>query len=216
MKLLAIEKSRVVSLYRMERTVGQVYFPEFAAQVAERYRFDSAPLSLGDIVGDKAEFKHGLFEGNAIDTLDVYNDGIIVASQSDSDFIDKFIHDLNSWLKKDRGISFIETHTVSKIYESILLVETDRDIFKPFDAYVSILTLIETALHDASKLNVKYENFGLTLSADHTQNPALKPIPFRFERKEGIEFSRCQYYTTAPLRTKQHLEVLERLEGLAV
>lgn len=215
MKLLAIEKSRVVSLYRMERTVGQVYFPEFAAQVAERYRFNSGPLSVGDIIGDKAEFKHGLFEGNAIDALDIYNDGIIVASQSDSAFIDNFIHDFNSWLEKDRGISFIETHTVSKIYESILLVETGQDIFKSFDAYASILPLIETALHDASNLKVKYENFGLVLSADHTLNPALKPIPFRFERKEGIEFSRRQYYTTAPLKTRQHLEILERLEHLA-
>ena len=215
MKLLTIENSRVVSLYRMERAVGQAYFPEFAAQVAERYRFNSAPISVGDIVGDKAEFKHGLFEGNAIDTLDIYNDGIIVASQSDSDFIDNFIHDLNSWLEKDRGISFIETHTVNKIYESILLVETDRDIFKPFEAFANILPMIESALEDASNLNVKYENFGLALSADHTLNPALKPIPFRFERKEGIEFSRRQYHTTAPLKTGQHLEILERLERLA-
>lgn len=216
MKLLAIERSRLTSLYRMARTSGQLYLPLVADQLAERYRFGSAPHSFGDLAGDKAEFKHGLFEGSAIEALDVYNDGIIVASQSDSDFIDKFVHDLNSWLEKDYGLSAIETHTVNKIYESTLLVETDRDIFKPFDAYASILPLIETALRDASELKVKYENFGLALSADHTRNPALKPIPFRFERKEGIEFSRRQYHTTAPLRTKQHLEILERLERLAV
>ncbi len=215
MKLLAIERSRLTSLFRMARTSGQPYLPLVADQLAERYRFGSAPHSFEDLAGDKSEFKYGLFEGNAIDTLDVYNDGIIVASQSDSDFIDKFVHDLNSWLENDHGFSVIETHTVNKIYESILLVETDREIFKAFDAYANVLPMIENALHDASNLKVKFENFGLALSADHTQNPSLKPIPFRFERKEGIEFPRCQYHTTAPLKTRQHLEILERLERLS-
>ena len=215
MKLLAIELSRVTSLYRMTRTTGQTYLPHIAAEIVGRYRFGSAPHSFADFSGDKAEFKHGLFSGSAIETLDIYNDGIIISSRSDSDFIDEFIHDFNSWLKDDYNVSIVETHTVGKIYESVLLVETDRDVLQPLNAYTEILSTIEEALRSTSKLKVKYENFGLSLSTDHTKNPALKPVPFRLERKEGIEFSRHQYHTIAPLRTKQHLEVLEQLEQLA-
>ena len=215
MKLLAIEMSRVTSLFRMARTTGQPYLPHIADQLAKRYLFSRAPQSFADLGGNKAEFNHGLFEDNAIETLEIYNDGIIVTSQSDSTFIDAFIGDLRLWLENNHDLSVIETHSVNKMYESILLVETDRDIFKPLDVYASILRMVETALKDSSELEVQYQNFGLTLSADHTQNPALKPITFRFERKEGIEYSRQQFHTSAPLKTKQHLEVLERLEQLA-
>ena len=101
------------------------------------------------------------------------------------------------------------------MYDSTLIVETDQDVLKPFDAYADILRMIEKALQDSSDLEIAYQNYGLALSADQTRNPALGPIPFRFERKEGIEFSRHQFHTTAPLKTKQHLKILERLEQLA-
>ena len=214
MKLLAIEMSRITSLFRMTRPSGQPYIPRIVAEVAERYSFGNVPQSIDELGGNKAEFRHGLFEGNAIETLDVYNDGIIVASRSDTDFIDEFIEDLVTWLKDDHGYSVIETHTISKIYDSTLLVEADRDIFKPFEAYAEILRMIEKGVKDSSSLQVTYENFGLALSADQTRNPALKPSPFRFERKEGIDFSHHQYHATAPLKTTQHLEVLDRLEQL--
>ena len=214
MKLLAIEMSRVTALFRMARPSGQPYLPHVAAQLVERYHFGGAPHSFEDLGGNKVEFKHGLFEGIAIETLDLYNDGIIVASRSDSDFIDQFINDLGWWLEKNFGLSVIETHTISKMYDSTLLVETDRNIFQPLDAYASILRAIENALQDSSGLEISYHTFGVSLSADQTQNSALKPAPFRFERKEGIEFSRHHFYTNAPLKTKQHLKVLEQMEQL--
>lgn len=213
MKLLAIEMSRVTALFRMERPSGQPYLPHIAAQLAERYHFGGAPHSFADVGGNKIEFKHGLFEGNAIDILEVYNDGIIVSSRSDSNCIDKYIDDLGLWLETTHGLSAIETHTVNKMYESTLLVETDREIFKPLDAFAGIARMIEGALRDSTGLEVQYHSVGLSLSADQSKNPFLRPVPFRFERKDLIEFSRHQFFTTAPLKTKQHLDILERLES---
>lgn len=215
MKLLAIEISRVTALFRMTRPSGQPYLPHILAQVAERYRFGRAPNSIDELGGKKAEFRHGLFKGNAIETLEVYTDGIIVTSRSDTDFIDEFVLDLVTWLENDHGFSMIETHTVSKMYDSTLLVETDRDVFQPFETYAEILRMIEKALQDSSGLEIAYQNYGLTLSADPTRNSALKPGHFRFERKEGIDFSRHQFYAAAPLKTKQHLQILERLDQLS-
>ena len=214
MKLLAIEMSRVTALFRMERPSGQPYLPHIAAQLAERYRFSGAPHSFADLGGSKVEFKHGLFEGNAIDMLDVYNDGIIVSSRSDSDCIDMFIGDLGLWLNSAHDVSVVETHTVNKMYESTLLVESEREIFRPLDDFSTVARMVESALKESSGLEIQYQNFGISLSADQSQNPFLKPMPFRFERKEGIEFSRHQFFTTAPLKTKQHLEVLTQLEQL--
>ena len=215
MKLLAIEMSRVVSLFRIARRSGQLYEPHAAALLAGRYSFSNAPKSFEDLRENKILFQHGLFEGNAIDTLEIYNDGIVVTSKSDSGFIDEFLDDLRSWVDTDLEISVIKTHTVNRIYESNLTVETDRNILKTFGVHDSIARLIETALLDSSGLEIQYENVGVSLSADQAQNPSLNPALFRFERRSGVEFSLNQFYTTAPLKTNQHLEILEELERLA-
>ncbi|MDE2789600.1 MAG: hypothetical protein OXI81_04160 [Paracoccaceae bacterium] len=215
MKLLAIERSRATALFRITRPSGQPYLPDFFANVSRRYGFDGAPRSVGELGGNKAEFRHGLFEGNAIESLEIYNDGFIVTSNSDTDYVDQFVDDLVTWLKDDQGFSVIETHTVCKMYDSTLLVETRCNVFKPFEVYSEISRMIETGLQESTGLKVAFENYGFALSADQTRNPALKPVFFRVERKEGIEFSRNQLFSTAPLKTRQHLEVLKRLEQLA-
>ena len=214
MKVLAIEMSRVTSLFQTARRSGQLYLPHVFTQLADRYSFVGTPNSLEDVRGSKAEFTHGLFDGIAIETLELYNDGIIVTSRSDSELIDKFMNDLIPWIEESFGLSIIHTHKISKMYDSTLVVETERDVFKPLSAYIGIKKMIEKALWNSSNLEITFENFGLSLSADQTQNPALKPTPFRFERKVGIEFSLNQYYTTAPLTTKQHVEILEKLEQI--
>ena len=214
MKLLTIELSRATVLFRMTRPGGPQYLPDNVAALAKRYHFLGAPDLLRELEGSKAVFRHGTFEGNAIDRLEVYNDGIIVSSRSDTDHVDGFIEDCVAWLRDYEGYSVIETHTVSRMYESTLLVETERDVLKPLEAYQEILRLIENALLDTSSLKIAYHIFGFALSADQTQNPALKPVPFRLERKEGIDFGRHQYFAIAPLRTKQHLKILQQLDEL--
>ena len=214
MKLLTIEMSRVTALFRMTRPSGQPYLPHIVTRKSERYRFGSAPDSINELESNRIEFRHGLFEGSAIEMLDVYNDGIIVRSRSDTDFLDEFIDDLVAWLENDHGLSVIETHTIGKLYDSTLLVETNRDAFKPFGAYAEVCPMFENELRDSSGLSVAYHNFGFALSADQTRDPALKPVPFRFERKEGIDVSQHQYLATAPLRTIRHLAILERLEQI--
>lgn len=214
MKLLAIEMSRITSLFAAARLGGQMYLPHAADQLAKRYSFVGAPQSLDELVGNKVEFRHGLFENSAIDTLEIYNDGVVISSRSDSDVLDAFLDDLNLWIEAELGISIIQTHGVSKMYDSTLIVETDQNIFKPFNAYADIAKMIDEKLQELSGLRVNFQHFGLVLAADQTQNPALKPVPFRFERKFGAEFSLNQFYTTAPLKTRQHFEVLRKIEQL--
>ncbi len=212
MKLLAIEMSRITSLFRMMKPSGQPYLPFMFDAVAERYNFANAPQTINELSENRIEFRHGLFRESTIGSLDIYNDGIVVSSGVDTAVLDEFINDFVEWLKNDYSYYVIETHRVNKVYSSTLLVESDRDMFKPFQAYTEIRHMIEKALKVSSNLQVTYDNFGLALSADQTQNPALKPVPFRFERKDGVEFSYHQYYASAPLQTEQHLEILQYLE----
>ena len=191
-----------------------MYLPQAAAMLSHRYNFASYPSSYNDLSGDRIDFRHGEFEGSAIESLEIYSDGIVITSRSDTDFIDKFFADFCQWIDDDLGLSMIKTHSIDRVYESNLIVEAERNILMPLEELSKISQLIENDLKEISGLEVQFEPYGWTIAADQTHNPSLKPTAFRVERRLGIEFSMEQFATSAPLKTKQHLDVLEKLESL--
>jgi len=214
MKLLAIEMSRLTVLLHVGRSEGQLFLPQAVSMLNARYGFSSYPSSYDEITSDRMDFKLGQFEGSAIESLELYGDGIIVTSRSDTDFIDRFFADLCQWIVDDLGLSIIKTHSIDRLYESNLIVETSKDVLKPLEAMASIGKLVEAELKKTSELEVKYQPFGWAMAADQAENPSLKPISFRIERRLGTEFAMQQFITTAPLKTKQHMDVLKKLESL--
>jgi hypothetical protein len=214
MKLLAIEMSRLTALFNVSRAAGQLYLPAAVSAISEQYSFVGVPKSLEELTSDRIELKQGQFQGNAIDSLDIYNDGIVIASRSDTDFIDRFFSDLCTWMADELGLSVIKTRLVDRIYDSNLVIESNENILSPLDALSDIAKAIETDLSSECGLEVNFEPFGMSLSADQTQNASLRPAVFRIERRIGIEFSLNQFVSTAPLTTQQHIRTLERLESL--
>lgn len=182
--------------------------------LGSRYDFSTYPRSYEELSAEKIEFRHGKFEDVAIETLEIYNDGVVISSRSDTDIIDSFLTDLSEWLKEDLDISFIKTHSIEKIYDSTVIVQTDKNILKPLEALAEIANLLHSDLKETSGLDVKYEPFGWVLAADPTHNPALKPASLRIERRAGTDFSLQHYISVAPLKMNQHLALLEKLESL--
>lgn len=214
MKLLAIEMSRLTALFQTTRSAGQIYLPLASARLSGRYSFSSAPKSISELTGDRLEFKHGQFNDNAIESLEVYNDGIIISSSSDTDFIDEFFSDFCEWISDNLGLSMIKTHSINRIYESSFSFETKKDILKPLEAYSEIAKLVESDLKETTGLEVNYEPSGWVFTSDQTKNPYLKPSIFRIERRAGIEFGLNQFSSAAPLKTKQHINIIEKLESV--
>ena len=114
----------------------------------------------------------------------------------------------------DLGLSMIKNHAADRFYGSNLIVETEKNVLKPLEDFEKICALIEEGLKENSNLEVNYEPFGWEISADHTKIPSLKPMSFRIERQNGISFSMQRFRTSAPLKTKQHMEILNKLESL--
>ena len=214
MKLLAIENSRLTALFHIARIRGQLFLPDAALMLVSRYNFSSYPQSYQDLSAEKLEFKHALFKESAIESLEIYRDGVVISARSDTDMIDSFFEDLCKWLEDELEISFIKTHSVDRIYESIIVFQTEKNVLSPLGALSELADSIQLGLKDNSGLTVKYEPFGWALLPDPAQNPALKSTVFRIERRLGIELTLQQFISTAPLKTKQHLALIEQLESL--
>ncbi len=173
------------------------------------------PRSYEELSGETVEFKHGVFQGSAIKALEIYTDGIVLKAQANTDFLDAFFDDFCKFITDVLGLALIKTHSIDRIYGSVLVVEADPSVvLSPLDKLEELSRMIEGFLKKNGGLEVAFEPFGWALATDQTRNPALKPIAFKFERRLGAEYSTNQFVSTAPLKTSQHLELLERLQAL--
>lgn len=215
MELIGFENTQLTALFLASRVEGAPYLPRAAAALVERYSFSSFPIKLEELSGERVSFRHGLFQDAAIETFDIYRDGIIVASKSPSELLDAFVVDVCTWMETAIGLKRIETHDINKNYESYLIVHSEAALLKTLDGLAAIQDLIARCLKSANGLEVKFHPVSFALSPDQTLISQMRPIPFRLERRAGVSFETNYYYSCAPLPTKDHLKVLERLEKLS-
>jgi hypothetical protein len=212
MELVSIENARVTDLFTAQRSQGQPYAPHVIAAFVERYKFVGYPTKLEDFTGTVIAFKHGVFNDCAIETFDVYSDGVIAASKSASDVLDSFLADVYGWIEVAMGMKRLQTHAIHKGYESHIVVYSPAPIFKPLEALHSVQSIVSRALKASGGHEVKFHPIGFGIAPDTSQIAELRPIPFRIERRAGVSFDTNLYYSSAPLPTSEHLKVLDRWE----
>ncbi len=214
MKLLAIETSRITALFLVSRPEGQLFLPKATAMLNARYGFSKYPASYDEMSSERIEFTHGQFNDCAIESLEIYNDGVIITSRSNTALIDNFLTDLTGFIEDTLEMSVIKTHSIDRIYESNLIFESEKELLKPLKAFSEISQFINNNLRDTIGLDVNYQPLGWAMAADQAENPSLKPITFRLERRVGSEFKLNQFVSSAPMQTKDHIKALEQLESL--
>lgn len=213
MKLLAIEMSRLTSLFNITRPQGQLYLPNAALALIDRYAFAKGPTTFDELSADRVDFQHGFFQDSAIEKLEVYQDGIVVSSQSESDLLDGFVSDLLQWSEKEFGSTIFPNRQAGRLYDSQLIIEASDAMLAPLEALNGIAGQIGAMLKESSGLDIPFQSVGYTLAHDRTKNPLIQPNIFRLERRFAAEFSLNQFISVAPLRTSQHIELLEAIEA---
>jgi hypothetical protein len=72
-----------------------------------------------------------------------------------------------------------------------------------------------TEMIRAYGINTKnFEISGITINADNEAFPAPKPIAFSFERRTGKPYNSGFFFSTASLKTSDHLSILGHLEDI--
>jgi hypothetical protein len=170
------------------------------------------PRTLEEMRRAKVEFRHGHFKGISIEAVDVFNDGLVVTSRVNSDVLDEFIADVLSYMAERWQTTFTRPFPRDKLYESAVTFYSDKELLKPLAALNNISRSISNKLNATTGAAIDYYPFGIGLSADHAKIPSLKPIPFRIERREGVDFGANIYFSAAPLKTDDHIEIINEWE----
>lgn len=197
----------------MTRFMGQLYLPDVLESLITKYRFVEYPQKLSQ-PGSSITFKHGKFDNIAIDSFEIYDDGIAVSSNSNSKIIDDFIIEFTKWIKDEFGVDTYIAHTINKNYDSNIIFSSDRSPLKALERIDEFSTHISTVLKKTNGMDHKFTPFGISFAPNELVSDFLMPSPFRIERKVGADSSLHQYISSAPLPTDDHINAIELLETL--
>lgn len=217
MQLINVDDSRVIYLFQVQRSAGQLYLPDAAAKVVERYSFvQPPPLQQLTSPSDFIAFRIGKFSDAQINELRVYGDGFIIESKSNTKILDAFLEDLLLLTKKELGLEPLALVTPEKYYESSIIVKSETDITKVMGLPAEVCTNLNKRLANGY-ISTPFKPSGLVLNCEQQDQGGGKRKAFRFlvERRIGLSFSENIFYSQSPLTTDDHLAFLADLERLA-
>ena len=184
------------------------------AAIKDRYNFQTFPKSVEEANENDPKgivFMNGSFAaGSARHTVakaTMYGDGLVVESALSTDFCEAFLADALNFLSSQFGLTFRPDMVHTKIYTSELIVRSDKDM----DRLFAPLTAIRDQLNSLTGHCFEPTGFGFSID---TQASTARPAPFRFEREINKPFGQRRYYSSAPLQTSQHEDLLRQMEGL--
>lgn len=229
MKLVSIVLGKAVRLFRAANPVARTYLPDVVEAFRERYGFLEVPTKLAEYDPTKGiTFGHGKFkvrttesaEGRVseeivIDSIQIFNDGLVVNTRAFVEDADLFLDDLIAWAIKKFGYNILDDPPIQRTYASHIEVTFQGSLVPLFNKIGILNKRITTALASYGKAPPSYEVSGFSLHCDTTKLFPPIPTAFTFERRTQHSYTSNLYFSTAPLKTSDHLKVLEEIEKLA-
>jgi hypothetical protein len=217
MKIIATETGRVVQLIIMEeiRPQSGIYMPALFQAVGDRYGFVARPQDLHAAITTGAKFNHGrLITPNktmTISEIGIYNDGVIVDSLNTDD-AEIILEDFILWTKNLLGLRDRITQ-IPRTYSSLVTVEFDKPVETALHGVEVFMRGLNVALKNAYGWNLEVSLLRLGVNADPQSVPPLRNTHFFIERRILRPYSENRYQSGAPLRTEEHLALLETIEA---
>ncbi len=216
MKLVSIRVARSIWLVPVNQLNprGRYLLPAVSG-VVERYHF-AKPPDLKSLTESpvKVAFEAGVFAGtNGVPVtvqLTLHDDGLVAETRSSTDDSDAFLEDLLSWLEKEYDLPSYTDLGIRKIYASELYVQFQNPISVFSERFSAFADSIETGLgpNQPNPMHLA----GLIFGSDPTNK---QQSLVRIEREANIPFKENRYYSYAPIKTSEHLKLLELFEKKA-
>lgn len=225
MKVETIVLGRAIRIMTFQHPPGGIYLPTIVNALRDRYGFLGTPHEIKDLDEAKGiNFSHGQFmrqDLNApnafvIRQFSIYNTGLVADTNSSTDDAQAFLEDIIKW-----GQEFLHAKIRSSDNFCYLSNIEFSSSFN-FDRFLTPAEILSTNIGDCLKkygiAHRPYQFFGFSMNMDRmnqdgTQTPSVLSS-FILERREGHPFNSNLYFSSAPLRTVDHIALLKLLEEL--
>ena len=218
MRLSAVLLARYYGLIQTEELNpdGTVYDPEVVAGLVERYGFMKFPKAIEDFDESKGiEFAGGRIGKHVIEKLMIFNSGIYIDTQADTSTSQTIWYELLDWAIGKFGLTFRPEMVTRVAYVSHVTFHSDAPILAVNPVLSKIAKRVSGEVAENFKLDLEYLPATIGLSFD-TLSTKFGVAGFSVQRREGVSFWENKYFSSAPLKTKVHLELLEELESAAL
>lgn len=215
MKVENILLARAIRLLKF--TGHTLHMSYVVRQLVEQYKFLKVPQTLEEYDDAKGiTFAHGKFSSGVrdvvIDSFQVFNNGIVADTREDTDESDKFLDDIIEWSMKALG-RVLSSQIVERVYLSNLEISLKTPISNYNPSAQKLSGALSRSLTEYGIKHGPIEMVSVALNFDRTKVPDSILTNFTLQRREGTPFESGLYFSTAPLKTKDHIALLQMIEG---
>jgi hypothetical protein len=220
MNIISYDHAKVTVLFPFEEVapLGATSGIPIVSKIVDRYNFRKGP----DINQSQAEIaKNGLKFENATAIIHdinvniiefvVFSDGVVITSPT-TEQSELFWDDVSSWMITENGFRNF-TEIPIRRFVSQLVVEFNKPLERlvgPFEAMSKIISDRLSPIYD-QEVPLGFSRLDLEYDKSSFRSSIIVP-KFIIERRQGVPFNKERYYCSAPIRTKDHIAILETIE----
>jgi hypothetical protein len=203
------------------RLFDSVILAELIEAVKNQYNFRQVP-TIQEVAEKPASFTFGetkrgghpiIIEQLTVSYVGVQATSVAASTRTSTDDSDSFLDELIKWVGRRYRL---DTNPVfAPSYHSLLEVVFDAPISQRFTELRSIGQMVTSYMHDYGLEKCpEFELEGFSMHFEPT--PALVPSPLAFsvQRRVGAAYAENKYFSQAPLRTRDHEELLRHLNRI--
>ena len=203
-----------------QRTIDM---PASLAALAQQYRFAVSPQPSDPVekIRDRGlRFEKGRFklkgDEKNIQDFALWSDGLLVTAFTTDD-AEAFLEDCLTWGKEQLGLRLTLSDLRLRKYRSQVVVESDQALTRmatSFDSICNAYNLLLRTTYDQEFPKTQVES--ITMNFDRAVAPAAFQnfSPFVIEKRENHRHTDNVFFSSAPLRTPDHVQLLETFERL--
>lgn len=212
MELVSITLARVVAMIQLQEwdPFGRTLTLEALAKLGGRFSFAKAPARLEDLDLQKGiELSEGKLGEIRIDRITVFLNGIVIDTRSSTEDSERILDDVLALAQQAFGAN-IKPARQSFLSQFIFRSEMRLAALNP--ALPKIANILTERASADLKHPFAFEPTAILLNVDTSQAKTV-PAMFSIERRAEIPFAENTYFSSAPLRTNQHMEIVKAFEA---
>jgi hypothetical protein len=168
-----------------------------------------------EVTKNGIKFENGSFDLNGkisnISEFTIYTDGVVITSPT-TEQSEIFWDDISSWMITENGFrSFAEIPV--RRFVSQLVVDFNKPLERLIKPFQELAQIISERLGPIYEQKIPLGFSRIDLEYDKISDKSSVIVPkFIIERRQNVPFNKERYYCSAPVRTNEHIAILEKIE----
>ena len=181
--------------------------------IAGKYKFWESPQKVTDYnLETGIHFLNGYFENVLIDKFAIFSNGFLFEGKVATELLEAFADDVIAFITQETGIAL--QPDIRDTFHSSIEVSANLKMSSKFKQFSALGEAIAKTLKSYGHETPDYQISLIGLHCDVWGATGYRPTPFTFDRRAGSAHDKNLYFSSAPLKTADHLKILEMLEPL--